>query len=216
MITQNTIFGESKGVLGGAVALRRYGKNIVRAKALSVRDANTNLQKPVRAAFLLVQMLMSTCLPIIRTGFKGYAVTRSAFASAMSENILSGITGTYPNQLIDWTTIEFGKGTLQSCEDFAATHAVAGAVICTHVQNPLDPTSDAGDYEDYVVRHVATNEVICYPAFTTRGAAGNKTRTLLVPDEWGTSPVMVFLGFHSVLNKAGAELANKVKRATTI
>ena len=209
MITQNTIFGESKGVLGGAVALRRYGSNILRAKALSVRDLNSDAQKDQRSKFTLLQGVFSVCLMLVNVGFKGYATKRSAFATAMAVNMKVAVTGNYPNYQVDWTNFNISQGILAGLRNLVITR-----VDNISLNIEWDGTIEGGNWHDSdrVNAMLVNNDSFTVYPFPNVATRVDGTATIYLPQQEVSQDWKVLVFVDSPLNKAGAELANKVKR----
>lgn len=109
-IKQNTLNLE-KGSIGGLVVYQMYGNTYVRAKPSSYKDAKSLLQEINRQKLMLVQVFLRPFKSLLRLSFQ-YEKGRSAYHAAMSYNMKSAVTGSYPNQEIDLSKVLLSKGDL--------------------------------------------------------------------------------------------------------
>jgi len=112
IVTQNPLIGRARGKGLGAVFSTWFGLNVVRSYNPTPQQSNSPAQLDQRQKFSVVQNLMSKLLLFVRDGFSAFQQGQTAFNEAMSRNIKSAITGTYPNYTIDHSKLSLSDGSL--------------------------------------------------------------------------------------------------------
>jgi len=108
----NNINEGSSGKIGSVVTYQMYGKSYMRSLPGSYRDAKSDKQLAQRQKMNLVLDFLRPFKDLIRLTFKEEAVGCSAFQSAQSFNLKSGIKGAYPEQEIDFESALLSKGSV--------------------------------------------------------------------------------------------------------
>jgi len=83
----NSAFGNIKGKVGGQVAYRAKGQNIVRSRPTSVKNPRTAAQLAQRGAMAATVELSKYLAPAIKLGFPTRPLRQSAFNAFVSKNV---------------------------------------------------------------------------------------------------------------------------------
>ena len=82
-IIQNPIIGSSTGKMANVVFSRSFGKNILRSKALTVRNPNSDAQRAQRSFLSTVGLIAKQSKSMLLVGFANDVTSRSAYSSAL-------------------------------------------------------------------------------------------------------------------------------------
>ena len=108
------VLGGFSGKVGPVIGSSWKGKAYMKGLALSFNDANSELQQKQRTKFRLIVKPVMACASFIRIGMNAVAQGMTELNAAMSYNLKSGITGTWPSYTVDYTKLIFAKGNLDN------------------------------------------------------------------------------------------------------
>lgn len=174
---QNPVIGAASGKMANVVFSRLNGENIMRAKPLEVRNPQTTLQQTQRQKFSLIQAVLSLLLPVVRLGFAGYTQKMSAFAFAMKKNIMTAISGNYPNQTCNFLALQLADGIIQPPQAALFARNVPGTIEIDWDPADFSAPSQATDLVHAVVGNADGTVVDTFIACADR-ADGTVTLTL--------------------------------------
>ena len=127
--SQNPMTGKMSGTVGNIVTLSLGSQNIVRAKAFSYRDANSEAQQMQRGGFKIVGETYSMLGSIPQEGFAQRASENSVYAAFMAANLSGAIDKSGSVATIDYTKLKVADGSLAMPSVKSASHGVSGVTI---------------------------------------------------------------------------------------
>ena len=186
-IVQNPFIGPTRNSFGNAVFYTRNGKNIIRSKALTHRDAKTPDQMTVRSKFTIMVKLIKQVLPVINEAYAGTLAPAYPFNKVRSVNLKNAFTGEPP--VLDHTKVVF-------CEFEGST--VSNVVLTTTPKQGVHVEWDPGttkrreleSYLTFIVINTTSNKVLILDAIALRSA---KTVDFTVPKTWVGSMIALHI-----------------------
>lgn len=115
-ITQNTLIGRSKNKVGGTVFTKWKGRNVLKAKPLTVANPQTSPQMVQRGRQSLTVFIGRIMLTMIRTGFQEFSSTTSQWAKFIQKNIIDLWTwnsNSPPTFNATMSALKISQGTLE-------------------------------------------------------------------------------------------------------
>ena len=198
------VSGQVRNVIGGTWK----GIDYLRIKPSSVANPRTEGQVDQRSKFSTVLRFLQPLTEFLKVGFKLYSIRMTQFNAAMSYNLNNGVTGTYPNFMIDYATALVSRGNLKGAADAAATSPSAGNVEVTWTDNSGRGSAQRTDKSLIVLLNTIRGEAI----FTTSGPERSAESAIIpVPAEFSGEDVEVFLGF---VSEDGNKVANSAYLGT--
>ena len=112
-VVQNPIIGRTSGQAGGMVFTTQFGKNVMKAKAASVANPQSDAQMEQRSALTQIVAFYRLIATIIQAGFKSLSIGMSAYNKFASVNLLHAFTysGAAPAVFVP-TAFYISKGTI--------------------------------------------------------------------------------------------------------
>jgi hypothetical protein len=191
-IVQNPITGRSRKKFANAVFSEIFGKNIIRAKPLKVRNPKTTKQENQRTKFKLIVKTSRSVLALICYSFKNMAKGKSAFNAFMEANIKTAITGSTGNWSINYNNLMVANGPAIPPQSLTASVDMAAKIKRTW-QIPIDPTDVTNtDLLYYAVYNSVVNEWYYGPSTTARSVGIDEQP---VPTSWSGNKVFVYSFF---------------------
>lgn len=187
------LLGIFSGTVGDVVYATWKGIPYVRAKPLSVANPRTEAQQSQRARFTLAMRFLKSCTDVIRTGYKKYAVKKTAFNAALSYTLANAIAGSYPDYRIDYPRVLVSRGPLMPPMN-VQVGITGGAVQISWDDNSASGSAKPTDRTLAIVIN-PKNEKAAYKTAGAPRAAG--VETLNIPTDWTGTQVEVYLGFVS-------------------
>ena len=166
-IFQGSLTGAMKGKMGNVVFTRVFGKNVVKSKALSVRNPKTAGQTSQRTKFALIQDLMSQAKVVIRLGFAKLAVGMSAYNVGMQYNLANAIGGTTAAPAVDWDNLQLSQGDTAGVYNMAGQANAGQQITITWDNNSTSPGA-------------AVDDEFHATAICTDADVANKVRSIIV------------------------------------
>lgn len=106
------ILGSFSGKVGNVVGSSWKGIDYMRSIPNSKADPKTDAQMTQRNKFAMITALLRKLAPVIKAGFKTSGKRMTAMNSAMSYNLKNAVTGSYPEQRINFASLAIAWGDL--------------------------------------------------------------------------------------------------------
>jgi len=103
-------FGPLRGKTGNNVGRKSKKKNIFSIKPHKTSAVAEGPQLMVRDKFKMISDFLQDFSDVIEPGFKSYADGMSSMNAAMSYNLKNAVSGTFPNNTINYLKLAFSKG----------------------------------------------------------------------------------------------------------
>lgn len=110
------INGHFIGKVGDLVGSHRLGKNYIKHSPKISLKPKSEKQLAQQAKFTLAIRLMHPVLGLLRIGFREQRYPSQAYQVALKHTLREVIKGDYPNYLIDYSKIQFSRGSLGGAE----------------------------------------------------------------------------------------------------
>lgn len=185
--------GIFSGTVGNVVYATWKGIPYVRSKPVSVANPRTEAQQSQRAKFALAVRFLKPCTDFIRTGYKKYAIKKTAFNAALSYILGNAITGSYPDYRIDYPQALVSRGPLTPPNN-ARAGIVGGAVQISWDDNSTSGSANPTDDALAIVINPDKGEAVYKIAEASRIGG---IETLNIPTDWAGDRVEAYLGFIS-------------------
>src|SRR5690554_475543 len=111
---KNGLLGGFSGKVGNVVGSSCRGVEYIKSVPAKMTNPKSKDQTKQRSKFVVTQNFLRTITPLIRVGFKDFAVGgMSAFNAAMSYNMLNGIKTVSDGNELDYPNILVSRGSLR-------------------------------------------------------------------------------------------------------
>lgn len=176
-LSQNPLTGQMTGSIGNFVTSTLNGKNVIRSKAFSRRDANSEAQQKQRGGFKMIGELFTMLGSITQEGFAQRATESSVYAAFMAANLSGAIDKSGGEAVIDYSKLKVADGTLSMPVVKSASITSAGISISyqSALKNQLNLPTD-----EMVALALLTNGELWIER-QPRGEAGQSS--ILIPVE---------------------------------
>ena len=201
------ILGGFSGKVGPVIGASWKGKAIMRARALSVHNPNTDAQKHVRAILTLVSKFIGKVNDAVKVGFHNYAVGVTEQNAAVKTNIAEAVQGTGELVSLDWTKVVLSRGSLPNPNNLSAEAVEDEHDIKVSWKGNTGVTREAlATDKVHVVLYNSDRKTALYDSTGERAAAGTtKTVTIDHSADWAGDSVQVFLFTTSLDGKLTSE-----------
>lgn len=207
------ILGGFSGRIGNVVGTFWKGRQVMRIRAASVNDANTPRQQEQRMRFKLVNSFLSANKELIDWGFGAYDRTMTPMNAAVSYNIRTAVSGTFPALTIDPSTVMISRGTLAGFDDGVITSTVAHTIDFDWLDNTPDSNAFGTDNLMVSVVDNASREVIQIPMAAKRA---DEELSLTLPPAWSGRTVTVYTFFVSESGSTNVSDASQVSNTEKV
>jgi hypothetical protein len=169
-ISQNTLIGSTKQSVGGVTFTKWKGRNVIKAKAVSVANPRTPAQTANRNRFSGTSKFYSNFKSTLSLAFlrmMGNVTDGNKFASMNRMCFSTDVIGIDPAEI---GNLRLAEGSLGSFSDMAASELSAGRVMIggSYVSNPSK--SMPTDMFRFVVFNETGDSMMFYDALATEGA----------------------------------------------
>lgn len=203
---QNPIIGRSKGQAGGMVFTTLYGKNVMKAKPYSYRDANTEVQQDNRSLHLALVRAAASQKLNSRSLFHIQPADMSAYAKTIQQLQQSYDHSTDPPTLAIIGT-EIGSGNFElTIEGFTYTTGT-GAIAINFSQTFIDDVTDLTIVPDVYVYDKSSKRL--YKGFDNAGALSTNAVACKIDAGLGEANLYAVVAYSN--NRGGSALAKNVK-----
>ena len=182
------ILGGFSGKVGPVIGSSWKGKAVMKARALSFDDANSEAQRRQRQKFQIMVDWIFRCTGFIRRGFHGAAQEMTEVNACVSYNIQNAVSGTYPNQMVDFTKTLVAKGSLEGIMDAAKAYDDY-TITMTWTDNSGLGNADRTDSIYGCVYNKTKKQSI----YKLLGARSTRTGTIDIPALWASDTVEVWM-----------------------
>ncbi len=174
------ILGGFRGTVGTVVGSSWKGIEYIRSKASARTGSASSKQLEQRAKFKMVSDFLNTIAALVRISFSGFAVNQTGRNHALAYMLNNAITGTYPNNTIDYSQVLVARGSkLPNAGSPAAASTNPGVIAFNWLDNSGLGDALASDKAILVAHCPELNQSV----FTLDGPARSAlTATLDVPD----------------------------------
>ena len=188
---KNGVFGGFSGKVGNVVGSSCRGVEYIKSVPVKMTNPRTKGQTKQRSSFIVTQNFLRTMIPIIRIGFKDYAVDgKSAFNAAMSYNMINGVKNGTDGSAIDYPKVLISRGLLCSSPLINAT--VADDLL----QFDWDPSINENAKSTDQVMVVAYNETKAESVLDINaGKRGSAATFIILPNEWNGDVIETYVAF---------------------
>lgn len=185
------ILGGFSGKLGTVVGSVWNGKQIMRARAASHKDANTEAQQMQRSKWSLAIEFLKPLTAYLRTACAPYAqsVSLTTFNVAMSYLLKNAIDGEYPDYVVVPEMVRVSFGSLANVLNPTVSLADSVATF-TWADNTGDGDAAETDLVLPVVYNVEAGAAVCDVSSFVRSAAQAQ---LDIPDAWSGSELHCYV-----------------------
>lgn len=200
-ILKQGILGGFSGKVGPVVGFTWRGKQVIRAKATSVRNPRTPAQLEQRAKFTLVGRFVRANTPYLRVGFAGSGGI-SPVNAAMSRTIREAVTGAYPNFTLDWGKVRVAQGALEPAGGPSVT--LSGSKFTFDIKSTTTGNGLPTDRMMPLLYNETKGESIYNVAGEARSVGSD---SLSAPSEWKGDKVHAYL---AMATQEGDTVSNSV------
>lgn len=192
------ITGAINGKVGNVVGRFRLGTNVIAIYQPVVFNPQTVPQETNRQGFGLVSQLMSKCIGAVNWGLKAYkgqgsnrhkGITAPNKFMQLNKSIL---TGTYPNQSIDYSKVVFSKGGVVLPANPACSVSGANIVFSWTDNSGAAPKCLATDTMGYVAFNEQKSECVFVAVAAKREDA---TASFAYPNSWAGDNADMYIIF---------------------
>ncbi len=145
-----------RGKFGNLIISSWKGRPYVKMKPEKIKDARTPGQRAQRTKFAAINHILSPLSPFLRLGFGAYTQKITAYNAAISWNMKNAFDSTGGLTAIDYSRLQFSKGTYASVEN--ATCCPAGNLTIMLSWNPAHRPGEGRD--DDRIFAVVVNETL--------------------------------------------------------
>lgn len=196
------ILGGFSGKVGNVIGGNWKGIDYMRVKPASVANPKTVGQVSQRTKFTETLQFLQPMKDFIKVGYKGFAVQKTEFNSAMSYILKNAITGTSPNFVVDYPAVLVSRGALTGASNGAIDVATPGTGTFSWDDNTGSGSALATDKAMLLLYNETKGEVI----FTTDGAARSAaSQGLVLPPDYSGDTVRAYIAF---IKADGSEVSN--------
>lgn len=194
-VVQNTLIGKAKQSVGGTTFSTWKGINVLKSKAVSVRNPDSDLQKMRRSALTqIVEMyrIISVC---VKKGWKKDAIKKSEYNAFSSYNLLNAFNySSPPTATLILNNLRITNGTITTGnESFDATYN-SPSNMELNWNNSLTGNQSANDEIQAVVCDAVTGRVKAI-IIDKLGRSLGTTDISVIPGESFSVNDKVFCGF---------------------
>ena len=204
------ILGGLSGRVGNVVGSSWKGIDYLRSLASHVANPNTISQQTARKKMRMVAKFLSTCNPLIRVGFKGYAEKMTPFNAATTYNLEKAISGVFPDLVLDYSALVIALGNLAGGEGVSCESAVPGQVSFSWTDNSASGNCNPGDTALLLIYNPAKETAVFRMVGISRSDAG---AVLNVPGSFSGSEVHCYLAFADLTRMTGSMLKDVVSNS---
>lgn len=197
------ILGGFSGKVGNVIGGSWKGIDYMRSKPNNVKDPKTEAQMAQRRKFALVTGFLKRIKPVIQAGFKADTRRMSAVNSAMSYNIKNAITGTYPDQEIDFSSVLVARGDLIPSLDASAESSAADSITFSWTDNSGIGSARADDQALLLVYNPAKDRALYLPGDGPERQ--EETYSFTLPASFSGDTVETYLAFVSADDGAASD-----------
>ena len=185
------IFGGFSGKVGNIIGSSCRGVDYIKSAPAKMTNPRTKSQTKQRSSFIITQNFLRTMIPIIRIGFKDYAIDgMSAFSAAMSYNMINGINKVKDGCVIDYTNVLISRGSLFPSPVINAT--VTDDLLQFEWNPILNENAKSTDQVMVIAHNAAKGESVFD---VNAGKRGSAATFIVLPKEWKGDIIETYIAF---------------------
>ena len=185
------IFGGFSGKVGNIIGSSCRGVDYIKSAPAKMTNPRTKSQTKQRSSFIITQNFLRTMIPIIRIGFKDYAIDgMSAFNAAMSYNMINGINKVKDGCVIDYTNVLISRGSLFPSPVINAT--VTDDLLQFEWNPILNENAKSTDQVMVIAHNAAKGESVFD---VNAGKRGSAATFIVLPKEWKGDIIETYIAF---------------------
>ncbi len=191
---QEDLLNGFTGKVGDVVIYKAFGKMIVRSMPSKKRAPAPPTQKKGMDGFARAMKLMQACKEFVRIGFKDVAENRSAFHTALSENIKRQHQDTQPDTL-HWLLLSHGERA--GAKDMELTRQDKQLVVSWQDPVPDMPSSP----RDQVMLLALNSTTLETTTSLFKARRSDQNAPISMPPAKKGHKIMVFISFYQPLGE---------------
>ena len=185
------IFGGFSGKVGNIIGSSCRGVDYIKSAPAKMTNPRTKSQTKQRSSFIITQNLLRTMIPIIRIGFKDYAIDgKSAFNAAMSYNMINGINKVKDGCVIDYSKVLISRGSL--CPSPVINATVTDDLLQFEWNPILNENAKSTDQVMVIAHNAAKGESVFD---VNAGKRGSAATFIVLPKEWKGDIIETYIAF---------------------
>lgn len=189
------VMGGFSGTVGTVVGGRWNGKDYMRGKQTSRKDAKSLRQLDQRARFFTVIQFLKPLKAFLPVGFKNRDANLSAYNAASSYNIQNALTGVYPDYQIDYSKVKVCSGGLPGALNPAVAAGPNGELLFSWENNSTILHAMANDKVVLIVYNPGNKKVRTLLDGNSRRSG---TQALELPDGFGGENMQCYIAFRNI------------------
>lgn len=191
-VIKQGILGGFSGQVGNVVGGNWKGIDYMRVKPASVANPRTEGQVSQRTKFTEALQFLQPMKDFIKVGYKGFAVQKTEFNSAMSYILKNAITGIAPNFTVDYPNALVSRGALTGVLNGSLDVSTPGSAGFLWDDNSGSGSALATDKAMLLLYNETKGEVIFTTAGANRSAA---SQTLAIPTDYSGDTLRAYIAF---------------------
>lgn len=185
---QNTLIGKSSGSVGGATFSTWKGVNVLKSKAVVVKNPKTQLQQNQRNRMTLLVAMFRGVSGALNIGYSKLANEMSAYNAFIKANLLpANFGGTAPSMTLVYANLLTGKGTIGITNIDTLTGTNASANVAVTWNSADEPIGSSVNDIAVAAVYNETQDVWGYIASAARSTG---TTTVVMPAPVDTADVL--------------------------
>jgi hypothetical protein len=186
------ILGGVSGKVGNVIGSSWKGIEYIRIMPSSVANPQTDPQLTQRQKLSVAVAFVKTISEFCRTSFRAQSIKMSGYNACLSYNMRNAITGTYPNEAIDYPNALVAEGTLPSALNAVASSTIAGTVKFDWDDNSDEVGAAATDETLLVIHNPSQHQSVTIDKLAVRA---DTTQTVTVPSSFSGDLVHCYIAF---------------------
>ncbi len=188
----NGITGNPSGKMGNLIASSWKGIPYLKSRPIKVNQPNTEKQLAQRMRMNRVLEFVKPLKEFLPIGFGAYAINKSAYNVAMSENMRNALVGDYPEIHIDHARFLLSKGNLPTAEKPVVSLFETGMLKVTWRDNSSVYTADSDDKVIIVICNLKSYETV----FNLESAKrSDKEVYIFIPENYKMEDIVCYVSF---------------------
>ena len=183
------VLGGFSGKVGPVIGSSWKGKAIMKARALSYNDRNSQAQQEQRKKFSVIGKFIFSILGFINEGFRKRAVGMTAPNAAISANINSAVSGTFPNYEMDYAKALVAAGPVDL--PYSPSVTADGTTLALTWADNSGMGNALADDQVMVLAYNADKEQAVYN--TALADRNERNAQLVLPSAWSGDTVNVWI-----------------------
>lgn len=186
------VLGGFSGKVGPVTGTSWKGKAVIKARALSYNNPNTEEQQKIRRRFALIGKFIAVNNNYISIGFADMSVGITAQNAAMSVNFENGVGGTWPNYELAYNNIIVSTGKVDLPYNPSAS-VDSNTLSLSWSDNSGEGNAKSTDEVMVLVYNSTKGQSVYSINVATRS---ERTASVSIPTAWNGDSAEVYLSMH--------------------